>query len=74
MEDVIKIAAIRQGKDRTAFTCWHLAQGFRAAWPDFKYFGVKDEQDGPNGRGFKSIKTTRKGKNRREFLRVDYGQ
>ena len=77
IEDVIKIAAIRQGKNRSAFTTHShtgiLRKVFELPGRISNFSGLKDEQDGLNGRGFKSNKTKRKGKNRREFLHMDYG-
>jgi hypothetical protein len=76
IEDVIKIAAIRQGKNRSAFTTHShtgiLRKVFDLSGRVLNTSGVKGEQDEPKGRGVKSIKKKRKGKNRRDLLRMDY--
>jgi len=76
IEDVVKIAAIRQGKNRSAFTMHShtgiLRKVFELSGRVSITSGVKDEQDEPKGRGVKSINKKRKGKNRRELLCMDY--
>jgi len=71
IKDVVKIAAIRQGKNKSAFTTGShtgiLHKVFELpGWVSSTY-DMKDKQDRPKGCGVKS-KKKRKGKNRREFL------
>ena len=68
IKDVVKIAAIRQGKNKSAFTTGSHTGILRKAfelpgWVPSTY----DVKDGPKGHNVKS-KKKRQGKNRREFL------
>lgn len=71
IKDVVKIAAIRQGKNKSAFTTGShtgiLHKVFELPGRVSSTYGMKDKQVRPKGWSVKS-KKKRKGKNRREFL------